>query len=524
MLETPLIHGPKTFCVQVFGCQMNKLDGQLVADRLRAMGLREADDEAAADLLLYVTCSVRRHAEQRVYSNVGKLKHRKRSRPELLIGILGCMAEKDREEIFRRLPHVDFICGPGQLDRLEQLIRDAAATRGAHLAALAAPRDEPAVEDTDCKRSVPHDHNTKQAEPREGETDDHLEPFEEARLTPVGEHPFHAYVRVMRGCDNFCSYCVVPFVRGPQASRPPSAVLAEVGRLVASGVRHVTLLGQSIGSYERTEAGRTWRLADLVRAAAATARLLRLDFVTTHPKDLSDAIIDCLAEGGPIAPYLHVPAQSGADRILAAMNRGYTVAEYRRKVARAREKVPGVAIASDFIVGFPGETDDDFRQTLALVREMRYSQVFAFKYSERPGTAAVKLTDDVPEAAKKERLQQLLDAHAATAIETNRSLIGGTLDCLVTGPGRKPHLDNPASSPSAVVGTGLVPVRAVSVVGATPVSPGRVPEQSGAPIQLSSRSPGHQIVLFHGSLDLVGRIIPVHITRASAITLFGELV
>jgi len=478
---------PSRFYIETYGCQMNKLDGHLVADRLRAMGLAAAPEAAEADLILYVTCSVRRHAEERVYSNVGKLQARKRREPGLVIGILGCMAEKDREEIFRRMPHVDFICGPGQLDRIEELVRGA----GAHRAALGELRTEMPA----------------------GAVDDHLEPFEEGRLTPVGEHPLHAYVRVMRGCDNFCAYCVVPFVRGPQASRPPGAVLAEVRRLIAAGVRHVTLLGQSIGSYQREEAGRVWRLDDLVRAAAREEGLVRLDFVTTHPKDLDTAVIAALAAGGPVAPYLHVPAQSGSDRILRAMNRGYTAAQYRERVARARAAVADLAVASDFIVGFPGETDQDFELTLELVREMEYSQLFAFKYSERPGTAAARLKDDVPEDVKKSRLKILLDAQAVVAAERNRRMIGRTLECLVTGAGKKPHLDV-AANPSPLPG-GM----AAAVCRHVSPEASQLPEEM---IQLSSRSPGNQIVFFRGQRRLIGSVVPVRIVRSSALTLFGE--
>jgi tRNA-2-methylthio-N6-dimethylallyladenosine synthase len=458
---------------------MNQLDGQLVADRLRALGLAQAEDPAEADLLLTVTCSVRQHAEDRVYSNLGKLKHRHRREPHLLIGLLGCMAEKDREGIFRRLPHVDFICGPNQLDRLEDLIRDAAARR-------AEEAGTPSVSETPRSALGP-----SRAGQSRNTIDDHLEPFEAARLTPVGDHSYHAYVRVMRGCDNFCSYCIVPFVRGSEASRPPHAVLEEVARLVAAGVRHVTLLGQSIGGYARDDAdGHPWRLADLIRAAVHTPGLLRLDFVTMHPRTLTADVLDLMAQGDPVAAYLHIPAQSGADRILAAMNRGYTVAQYRQAVAEARRRVPAVDVASDFIVGFPGETEDDFAQTLDLIRDMQFSQVFAFKYSVRPGTAASRLPDDVPTEVKEDRLARLLAAQRDVATQANRDFIGRTLACLVTGPSAKPHLD--------------------------PAAPGDIR------LQLAALTPGNRLVMFRGSPDLIGRLVPVRITRASALTLFGD--
>ena len=395
----------------------------------------------------------------------------------MLIGILGCMAEKDREEIFRRLPHVDFICGPGQLDRIEELIRHAAQRRSA-------TGDRPTHETALSPR---------RANQAPGDIDDHLEPFEEGRLTPVGEHPYHAYVRAMRGCDNFCAYCIVPLVRGPEISRPPSRILTEVARLVRQGVRHVTVLGQSVGAYQRDEDNRTWRLADLIREAAQTPGLVRLDFVTMHPGTLTtDEVPEAIAQNKVVAPYLHIPAQSGSNRILRAMNRRYTVEEYRQRVARARSIVPGLEVASDFIVGFPGETEDDFKATLTLIRDLRFSQVFAFKYSVRPGTAAARHHDDVPTEVKEDRLRRLLETHHAVAEEMGRRLIGRQFDCLVTGRSPKPHLDTSAS----------------------PAADGR--------IQLTSRSPGNRIVLFRAGEELIGQIVPIRITHTSAITLFGD--
>lgn len=483
-----------SFYIETYGCQMNKLDSHLVADRLRAMGMSPAESLREASLVLYVTCSVRAHAENRVYSNVGRLKRRKEQNPAgLIIGILGCMAEKDGAEIFRRLPHVDFICGPAQLDRLEELLRQTqvkldgkAACGGEHLAAL----------DNWATKRKP------------GLIDDHLESFEEGRLTPVGEHPYHAYVRVMRGCDNFCAYCIVPMTRGPEASRPPAAILDEVRRLVADGVRHVTLLGQSIGNYNREQDGRVWKLADLIRAAAITPGLVRLDFVTSHPKNLTPDIIEAMRDAAPVvAPYLHVPAQSGSDAVLAAMNRGYTIAQYIERVELARSRVDGLCMASDFIVGFPGETEEDFEATLSLIRRMKYSQLFAFKYSVRPGTAAARLNDDVPEEVKTRRIQKLFAVQKEAGEEGNRRWIGQTLSCLVTGLSPKPHLD-----------------------AASPAADGSGDGDNGGPggggdgeVQLMSRSPGHQIVVFNGPRSLIGQLANVHILRGSSATLFGRL-
>ncbi len=484
---------PRTFYIETYGCQMNKLDSHLVADKLLAMGLQRAESVRQAQVVLYVTCSVREHAEDRVYSNVGQLRRRKQGDPAgLIIGILGCMAEKDGEAIFRRLPHVDFVCGPAQLDRLEDLLRESLLRMETGAQALAEGSS------TDSAGSAGGAHlaalDEWSAERAPGQIDDHLESFEEGRLTPVGEHPYHAYVRAMRGCDNFCAYCVVPMTRGPEASRPPSAILAEVRRLVEAGVRHVTLLGQSIGGYHREEDGRQWRLADLVQAAAATPSLVRLDFVTSHPKNLTPDIMAAMADGAPVvAPYLHVPAQSGSNKVLAAMKRGYTIEQYMDRVERARQLVPGLCVASDFIVGFPGETEADFEATLELIRRMQYSQVFAFKYSVRPGTAAAKLEDDVPEQEKTRRIQVLFAVQKEVGEASNARWVGQVVPCLVTGPSPKPHLD-----------------------------PG-MPAAEGQ-VQLTSRSPGHQIVVFNGPQEMIGQLVQVEIVRSSALTLFGRMV
>jgi len=378
---------PTRVHITTYGCQMNRLDAELVAEVLRASGAEVVAAPPQANVLLFLTCSVRGHAEDRVFSNIGALGGHKRRRPGLVIGLLGCMAQQFGEEIRRRAPLVDIVCAPGRLAELPDLI--ARARAGAEATALDPRRRQAGAEAFAA-------------------LDEALDGVEVRRLLgrPSARE---AYVTVMRGCDNFCTYCVVPNVRGPERSRPPRSVLEEVRRLVGQGARRITFLGQAVNQYAAEEDGRRWDLADLVAGAAGTPGLARLSFITSHPRAMTERLAAVFRDVPKVVPYLHMPAQSGSDAVLARMNRGYTAGEYEQRVARVRALRPGIAIESDFIVGFPGETAEDFEATVDLVRRVRFAGAFVFKYSPRPGTpAAERYRDDVPAAEKRRRHSRLL--------------------------------------------------------------------------------------------------------------------
>ena len=378
---------PTRVHITTYGCQMNRLDAELAAEVLRAAGAEVVADQDRANVLLFLTCSVRGHAEDRVFSNIGALAGRKRRRPGLVIGLLGCMAQQFGEEVRRRAPLVDIVCAPGRLAELPDLI--ARARTGAEATAL----------------------DPRRAEAGAGafaSLDDALDGVEVCRV--LGRpSACEAYVTVMRGCDNFCTYCVVPNVRGPERSRPPRSILEEVRRLAGQGARQVTLLGQAVNQYAAEEDGRRWDLADLVARAAETPDLARLSFITSHPRAMTERLAAVFRDVPKVVPYLHMPAQSGSDAVLARMHRGYTAAEYEDRVAMVRARRPGLKVESDFIVGFPGETAEDFEATVNLVRRVRFAGAFVFKYSPRPGTAAAeRFPDDVPAAEKRRRHSRLL--------------------------------------------------------------------------------------------------------------------
>ena len=434
---------PKVFA-HAFGCQMNKLDAELTLARLRRAGYTECAAPEEADVILYHTCSVRKHAEDRVYSNVGKLKHLKRRKPHVVIGILGCMAQKDREKIFERLPHVDIVCGTRDFPRIVALVEEA---RGSGRV-LACDEDRP---------------------------------VEIGREVSYRPNRFQAYVSIMRGCDNYCSYCIVPYVRGRETSRPPGEIVEEVRRLVDDGCREVTLLGQNVNSYGKTFVAPD-APADLLARLDAVRGLERVHFITSHPKDVSRAILEAVRDLPSVCEYLHMPAQSGDDGVLKAMNRGYTSAQYRELVALARELVPGIAVAGDFIVGFPGETEEAFERTASLMREVRFQNSFVFKYSPRPGTRAARLADDVPLEEKKRRNIALLEIQSGINLEERRRFIGRDVEVLVEGPSRRD------------------------------------------PSRLTGRLRTNHIVVFEGSPELAGRLVQVQIADATALTLVGKLV
>ena len=392
----------KTACLETFGCQMNRLDSELIRSLLEEDGYEMTADPGSADLVLFNTCSVRQHAEARVYGRLGMLKALKEKRPAVVIAVLGCMAQKDREQIFERAPHVDVVCGTAEFPSLLEFVER--VRRGdAHQLAVADRADLSQV-------------------------------YARRRLAP---NQFHAFVAVMRGCDNFCSYCVVPYVRGREVSRPMAEVVDEVKRLVGRGVLEFTLLGQNISSYGKglhatqppSAGNNDVNLAKLLRLVSAIVGVRR-------PADMTREILAAMRDCPNASPYLHLPAQSGSTPVLQRMNRGYTRERYIDLVREAYATVPGLAVATDFIVGFPGETDADFRQSLSLVEECRFSSSFIFKYSPRPGTKAAGFPDDVPMETKRRRNADLLALQQRISSEENAKFVGRTVEVLIEGPSK----------------------------------------------------------------------------------------
>ncbi len=459
---------PKRFYIETVGCQMNVLDSELIAAELLQHGYEPVDSRSRADVILFNTCSVRQHAEEKIYSALGRLKHIKRQRPGTIIGVIGCMAQKDRQRIFRRAPHVDIIVGPGRLSRLPELLLQVESGAGP---LLEVSLDRTAGDRESVRAS--------------------FEPYQFDRSADARPLPQQAIVRAMSGCDKFCTYCIVPSVRGPEQSRPAERIEAEVRQLAEQGCIEVTLLGQTVNSYrDTTVAGRTLRLADLLKRLHEIDGIERLRFVTNHPRHMTDELIESVGTLPKVSPYFHVPAQSGSNRVLKRMNRGYTAQQYREMLDRIRATVHDAAITSDFIVGFPGETEDDYQQTVALVQAGRFKNSFIFKYSPRPGTKAAELyEDDVPYAVKQRRNNELLAIQNAISLEDNHRWVGRRVEVLVEG-----------SSKVA-----------------------RKRPFSGDTVQLVGRTVCDRIVVFDGPPELAGRIIPVKIDRAEAFTLFGRL-
>ena len=448
---------------------MNVLDSELVVASLRKDGYELTGSTDEADAILFNTCSVRQHAEDKIYSALGRLKNAKQKNPNKVIGVLGCMAQKDQELIFKRAPYVDLIVGPGQLHQVPRLVQEAAA--GA----------EPAMEVSLGRKDGSRDQIERSHES--------FDPLRDPEMRPT---PYQAYLRIMIGCDKFCTYCIVPSVRGPEQSRPPSQILTEARRLADEGCREVTLLGQTVNSYRYTEGERTWRLSDLITSLAEIGGLDRIKFVTNYPKDMTDDLLQAVRDVPQCAKYLHVPAQSGSNVMLERMKRGYTIESYREMMDRIRATVPDAAVTSDFIVGFSGETDADYALTRELVEEQRFKNSFIFKYSERPGTkGAEHFPDDVPEAVKKERNNDLLGLQNAISEEDNQVFLGRSVEVLIEGLSKAGAKSDDPTSPVA---------------------------------QLTGRTQCDRIVVFEGNRRLVGEIMPVAVYDANAHTLFGSVV
>lgn len=456
---------PKVY-IETVGCQMNVLDSELVVGSLKRHGYVLTDTPADADVILFNTCSVREHAEEKTYSAIGRAAPRKRDHPDTVVGVIGCMAQKDQELVVKRAPLVDLVVGTGQLAKIPDLIGEVRRTRtpqfAVSLGRAAGGRD--AVEAS-------------------------FESYDPARDPEMRPTPFQAFVRVQIGCDKFCTYCVVPSTRGPEQSRHPDAIVHEIRVLVDQGCKEVTLIGQTVNSYAYDHGdGRRTRLSDLIARFHDTPGLERIKFVTNYPKDMTDDLLDAVRELPKLAKYLHVPAQSGCDDVLKRMKRNYTAGFYRDMLARCREKVPGVAVSSDFIVGFCGETEESFAKTLELVRESKFRNSFIFKYSERPGTkAADRYPDDVPEDVKKRRNHDLLEVQDAYCAIDHQSRVGQVVEVLVEGPSRH----------------------------------GR--RAAGPVNQLTGRTMTDHIVVFDGPDRLIGRTVTLDVTHASSFTLYGTV-
>ena len=436
----------KKVYIRTFGCQMNEYDSDKMADVLRAAeGYEPTPDPEQADLILFNTCSVREKAQEKVFSDLGRVKHLKKK--GVLIGVGGCVASQEGDAIVQRAPFVDIVFGPQTLHRLPELI-EAKRRSGAPQVDISFPE---------------------------------IEKFD--RLPePRAEGPT-AFVSIMEGCSKYCTFCVVPYTRGEEVSRPVEDVLAEVIQLAAQGVREVNLLGQNVNAYRGPMAdGETVDLAFLIRAIAEIEGIGRIRFTTSHPVEFTESLIEAYRDVPKLAGYLHLPVQAGSDRILAAMKRGHTALEYKAKIRRLREARPGLSISSDFIVGFPGESERDFEATMKLIEDIGFDQSFSFIYSARPGTPASNLADDTPAADKSARLQRLQAAIDVHAKRISQEMVGSVQTVLVEGLSKKD------------------------------------------PNETTGRTENMRFVNFPGHPRLVGQFVDVEITHAMSHSLRGRMV
>ncbi|OQX04971.1 MAG: tRNA (N6-isopentenyl adenosine(37)-C2)-methylthiotransferase MiaB [Desulfobulbaceae bacterium A2] len=445
--------------IKTFGCQMNERDSDAMLQLLLPLGYEAVASPEMADVVLLNTCAVRAKAEQKVYSLLGQLRRLKMARPEVLLGVAGCVAQLEGARLFVRASYLDLVLGPRQVYRLPQLLQRLRS---------GASRRELALDVAELPEQV------------------FPGTLPSPVLAPVSL-PCRRFITIMQGCDNYCSYCVVPTTRGREISRPMADILQEVEWAVACGVRDITLLGQNVNSYGQKNA-----VADfpvdfpvLLRRVAAIPGLARLRFTTSHPKDLGDGLMRCFAEVENLCPHLHLPVQSGADLVLARMNRGYSRAEYLAKVARLRQYRPDIVLSTDVIVGFPGETEEDFQATLALMDEVRFHSAFTFKYSDRVGTVSIDMDDKINDSIKARRLALLQGLQDRITLESNQAFVGQTVRAMVEQVDR-------------------------------------------ADLRLQGRAGGNQLVHFprpvHSPLPQPGDIVAVRIMRGGQHALLGEMV
>jgi len=434
----------RKFYIRTYGCQMNQLDSELIAGKLIMRGFEPVELEGEADIILLNTCSVRDLAERKVMGKLGLLGKGKKQRPELVLGVLGCMAQSKKETLFEKLPELDLVCGTHSIDLLPSMLEDVIRLR------------------------------QKRIEVSEDET--HPADFTQAARSSR----FQAFVSIMRGCNNYCSYCIVPYVRGREISRTPDEILDEVRRLADQGYREITLLGQNVNSYGRN-LDQSVDFADLLAMTNEIGGIERIRFVTSHPKDISEKLVKAIGGLDKVCEYLHFPLQSGSDRILEQMNRGYTAADYLRKVELLRSHVADIALSTDIIVGFPYETEEDFRNTVEMMKRIEFDSVFVFKYSPRKGTRAASLEDSVPFQVKQQRNKSLLELQEEISARNNRKLIGSKVDILVQGPSKTDRT------------------------------------------RLMGRTRRNRIAVFKSEQDLTGRIVNVEVCDTTSLTLFCRL-
>ena len=437
----------KKLYIRTFGCQMNEYDSDRIADVLAAAeGFETTDDPEQADVILFNTCSVREKAQEKVFHDLGRIRPLKLARPELLIGVGGCVASQEGAAIVARAPYVDLVFGPQTLHRLPQMLR--------------------------ARRSS--------GKPQVDISFPEIEKFD--GLPPARVEGITAFVSIMEGCSKYCSFCVVPYTRGEEVSRPFDDVLTEVAGLAEQGVKEITLLGQNVNAYRGGMSdGETADLALLLEYLAEVPGIERLRYTTSHPRDFGERLIAAHARIPQLVSHVHLPVQSGSDRVLSAMKRGYTALEYKSIIRRLRTARPDAAVSSDFIVGFPGETEDDFEQTLQLIEDIGFESSFSFMYSPRPGTPAASLPNQVPQAAKQARLASLQARLDAQALAISRRMVGTIQRILVEGPARR------------------------------------------NPEELAGRTSSNIMVNFRGPQHLIGQMTDIRITTAMSHSLRGEM-
>ena len=436
----------KYLYIQTFGCQMNVHDSEQMAALLSDSGYKLTGNIKLADLILLNTCSIREKAEHKVYSKLGRISKLKEQNPELIIGVGGCLAQQLGTKFHKKVGHLDFVFGTHNIHRLPQLVATIRKKRG-----------------------------------KITEVDFHKSLNSIGVFAPPQSGAISAFVTIMQGCNNFCAYCVVPYLRGPEMSRPPEDIIEEIKKLADCGIREVTLLGQNVNSYGKT-LGNGLNFASLIKKIGKIFGIKRIRFTTSHPRDLSDELINCFAEEEKLCEHIHLPVQSGSNRILALMNRGYTVEEYMQKVDHLRKIRPLISITSDIIVGFPGETQNDYQETIDMMEKIRFDSIFSFKYSERKGTAAQKLEGKVEECEKLRRLEQLQMLQDQHTLEKNTAMESSKQELLVEGKSKNSEND------------------------------------------LMGRTSSWRIVNFKGELELIGKLVDVKISKAYLHSLRGKLI